>query len=111
MKDYAPNTKSLEIPQCPMVLILGTSMSCGKTISGKIIIDIIKNKLGFEKIAGAKFTGGGYKHDTHAMMEAGAKSVIDFIDAGYCSTVMPSNEFRVTALPAMMGEFCIQSSD
>jgi hypothetical protein len=37
------------------------------------------------------------------MLEAGADNAIDFIDAGYCSTVMPPDEFREVALPTMLG--------
>lgn len=102
MRDFAPTTAT-KTPDCPMVLIVGSSMSCGKTISSKVIIDVVKNKLGFKKVAGTKFTGGGYKHDTSQMLDAGAQNVVDFIDAGYCSTVMPPDEFRECALPVMLG--------
>ena len=102
MKDFAPKTTT-KMPDCPMILIVGSSMSCGKTISGRKIIDVVKNMLGFEYVAGAKFTGGGYKHDTNQMLDAGAQNAVDFIDAGYCSTVMPPDEFRACALPAMLG--------
>jgi hypothetical protein len=37
------------------------------------------------------------------MLEAGAQNAVDFIDAGYCSTVMPPEEFREVALPTMLG--------
>lgn len=58
MRDFAPATTTA-MPTCPIILIVGTSMSCGKTISGKMIIDIIKNDLGIHNVAGTKFTGGG----------------------------------------------------
>lgn len=59
MRDFAPATTMTRMPTCPMILIVGSSMSCGKTISGKMIIDIVKNDLGLEHVAGTKFTGGG----------------------------------------------------
>ena len=104
MKDFAPNVaKAKATPNCPIVLIVGSSMSCGKTVTGKIIIDIIKNGLGIKKVIGAKFSGGGYRHDTNEMLEAGASNAIDFVDAGYSSTVMPAKDYRELALPKMLG--------
>jgi hypothetical protein len=102
MKDFAPKITTATAPDCPMVLIVGSSMSCGKTISGKIIIEAVKT-LGIDKVAGVKFSGGGYRHDTNQMLQAGAFHAIDFVDAGFCSTVMPPKEFRESALPAMLG--------
>lgn len=101
MKDFAPKITAATAPNCPMVLIVGSSMSCGKTISGKIIIEAIK-ELGIDKVVGVKLTGGGYKHDTNQMLQAGAFHAIDFVDAGFCSTVMPREEFCETALPVML---------
>ena len=103
MKDFAPKNVAKAVPNCPIVLIVGSSMSCGKTVTGKIIIDIIKNDLGLEKAIGAKFTGGGYRHDTNEMLEAGASNAIDFVDVGYSSTVMPRKDYRELALPTMLG--------
>ena len=54
-------------------------------------------------MAGVKFTGGGFTHDINTMMEAGADHVLDFVDAGFCSTVMPPIEYRERALPKMLG--------
>lgn len=39
------------------------------------------------------------------MLQAGAFHAIDFVDAGFCSTVMPPKEFRESALPV-----CIASN-
>ncbi|KAL9190846.1 hypothetical protein ACHAXT_000552 [Thalassiosira profunda] len=102
MKDYAPKKKATTMPRCPLILIVGSSMSCGKTIAGSILIRLSK-ELGFKRVAGVKFTGGGYKHDIQEFSNAGADCVLDFCDAGVCSTVMPSEDFRDDVLPAMFG--------
>lgn len=52
-----------EMPHCPIILIVGSSMSSGKTFTGQAIIKIIKKDLCLEKVAAVKFTGAGYKND------------------------------------------------
>jgi hypothetical protein len=82
----------LKLP-CPLVLIIGSSMSCGKTVAAKIIIPALKG-LGFGKIVGAKFTGAGFLHDIQCMQDAGADAAFDFVDVGLPSTVTSENNYR-----------------
>ena len=85
---------------CPTILLIGTSMSSGKTTSAKIIIRELA-KLGLT-ICGAKLTGAGRLKDTQAMNDAGAGTIFDFVDAGLPSTVCPPEEFR-KALATLLG--------
>lgn len=110
MKDFGPK-ETTEMPHCPIILIIGSSMSSGKTYTGQAIIDIIKNDLCMEKVAAAKFTGTGYKHDIKQFSEAGADFCVDFVDAGWPSTVMSADEYREIVLPAILGLLARQSPD
>jgi hypothetical protein len=74
-------------PCPPTVLIIGTSMSAGKTSSAKTIIRVL-NGLGL-RVAGAKLTGVGRYADILAMADAGAEMVMDFVDAGLPSSIGP----------------------
>lgn len=106
MMDFGPreeNTIDTEMPHCPIILIVGSSMSSGKTFTGQAIIKIIKKDLGLEKVAAVKFTGAGYKNDIKQFSEAGANIAVDFVDAGYPSTVMPAEDYRELVLPVMLG--------
>lgn len=76
----------------PTVLIIGTSMSSGKTTVGKVIVRQLSRK-GL-KVAAVKLTGAGRFRDTLAMRDAGAEIIYDFVDAGLPSTVCSPAEYR-----------------
>ena len=78
--------------ECPVVLLIGTSMSSGKTTSAKVIIRRLK-KMGM-KVVGAKFTGAGRYRDVLSMSDAGADAVFDFVDAGLPSTVCEQDVYQ-----------------
>ena len=77
---------------CPVVLLIGTSMSSGKTTSAKLIIRRLK-QMGLA-VAGAKLTGAGRYRDILAMHDAGADRIFDFVDAGLPSTVCSDEEYQ-----------------
>ncbi len=76
----------------PVVLVIGTSMSAGKTTSAKVVVRGLK-RMGLE-VAGAKLTGAGRYRDTLVMRDAGADDILDFVDVGLPSTVVPPDEYR-----------------
>ena len=96
MADYVPEppASTLEIP---VVLLVGTSMSAGKTYSGRVAVRQL-NALGHTVVA-AKLTGAGRWRDTLSFHDAGAGATFDFVDAGMPTTVVPAEEYR----PAMKG--------
>lgn len=83
----------------PTVLIVGTSMSAGKTTTGRLIVHELAN-LGLNVI-GAKLTGAGRYRDILSFRDAGASAVFDFVDAGLPSTVVPEDEFRAAIRPLL----------
>lgn len=74
-------------------MMIGTSMSSGKTTAARVIIHLLK-QAGL-KVVGAKLTGAGRYRDILAMSDAGADRVFDFVDAGLPSSICPPEEFRV----------------
>ncbi|MCA9139623.1 MAG: hypothetical protein KDB00_22775 [Planctomycetales bacterium] len=76
----------------PVVLLIGTSMSSGKTTSAKVIIRRLK-KRGL-RVTAAKFTGAGRYRDVLSMSDAGADAVFDFVDAGLPSTVCERDVYQ-----------------
>lgn len=76
----------------PVVLLVGTSMSAGKTTSAKVIVRLLR-EAGLT-VVGAKLTGAGRYKDILSMQDAGAERVFDFVDAGLPSTVIPQTEYR-----------------
>ena len=91
MLDYAPQVPEREF-DLPVVLLVGTSMSAGKTTSAKVIVRLLR-EAGFVVI-GAKLTGAGRYRDILAMQDAGADYIFDFVDAGLPSTVVSEREYR-----------------
>ena len=83
----------------PTILLIGTSMSSGKTTSAKVIIRQLV-ELGL-RVAGVKLTGAGRLRDTLAMRDAGAEWIMDFVDAGLPSTVCPADEYRERLQPLL----------
>jgi hypothetical protein len=76
----------------PTVLIIGTSMAAGKTVSAVAIVRELK-ALGL-RVAGTKVSGVGRYRDTLAMRDAGADFIADFVDAGLPSTAVPRSEYE-----------------
>lgn len=74
------------------ILIVGSSMSAGKTTAARILIRQLK-KLGL-KVVGAKATGAGRYRDILTMHDAGADAIFDFVDVGLPSTVCAEDEYR-----------------
>lgn len=111
MKDFVPKENMREMPHSKMILLVGSSMSSGKTFTGSSIIDIIKKDCGVQKVAAAKFTGAGYNHDIRKFSEAGADFVCDFVDVGCPSTAMPAEEYREMVLPAILTLLAEQNAD
>ena len=91
MRDFIENTSNQTITS-PIILIVGTSMSAGKTTSGRVIIRILK-KQGLRVVA-AKLTGAARYRDVLSYKDAGADKIYDFVDAGLPSTVCDENIYR-----------------
>lgn len=91
MRDYAPDVSEREF-ELPVVLLVGISMSAGKTTSAKLIVRLLKGE-GLA-VVGAKLTGAGRYRDILSMQDAGAQHIFDFVDAGLPSTVVPEKEYR-----------------
>ena len=96
MSDYgltAPSTT----PEPPVVLVLGTSMSAGKTMTGRVITRVLVEN-GYD-VAACKLTGAGTYGDVLSMEVAGADPIYDFVDAGLPTTVVPEDTFREAVRP------------
>lgn len=93
MKDFVPNLPALPY-NCPTIIIIGTSMSAGKTTTARAIIHQLKRMD--LKVVGVKLTGAGRYRDILAMGDAGADKIFDFVDVGLPSSIVPSEEFRVS---------------
>jgi hypothetical protein len=92
----------------PVVLLIGTSMSAGKTTTGRIIVHELK-RAGL-RVAGAKFTGAGRYRDVLAFADAGADTIVDFVDAGLPSTVVPPGRFA-RAMQYMLATIAADGAD
>ena len=91
MDDFVPPIPDVPY-EAPTLLIIGTSMSAGKTTAAKRIIRHLKG-IGLH-IVGTKLTGAGRYRDVLAMWDAGADDVYDFVDVGLPSTIVEPEEYR-----------------
>lgn len=105
MLDFALNPEPTRL-EAPVILLIGTSMSAGKTASAKTIIRSLKRR-GL-RVGGTKLTGVGRYRDILGMSDAGADVICDFVDAGLPSTVCDRELFepalhRITSALALAG--------
>lgn len=107
MKDYVHEEESPPFTT-PVALVVGTSMSAGKTTAAKILIRQLK--LAGLKVIAAKLTGAGRYRDSLGMLDAGAEYIVDFVDAGLPSTIVECKEY-IKALKIMLGSIQKQNAD
>lgn len=107
MGDYVPDIAKRAF-EVPVILMVGTSMSSGKTTSARIIARQLK-LMGL-KVAGAKLTGAGRYRDILSIKDAGADFVVDFVDAGLPSSICPQQEYRA-ALETMLSLIARENPD
>jgi len=87
----------------PTVLVVGTSMSAGKTLSARVAVRHLVHAG--VPVAAAKVTGAGRYHDVLSLGDAGASPIFDFVDAGLPTTVVEPGLFQeaMSGLLAHMG--------
>lgn len=91
MSDYVSTVAEREFTT-PSILLIGSSMSAGKTTAARVFIRLLK-RLGMNVI-GAKVTGAGRYRDILSMYDAGADHIFDFVDQGLPSTICDEDVFR-----------------
>ncbi len=92
----------------PVILIVGTSMSAGKTMSGRVIVHLL-TQMGL-KVVGAKLTGAARYRDMLSFKDAGASAVYDFVDAGLPSSAVDPALYR-DALPYLLSLIAREKPD
>ena len=83
----------------PVVLLVGTSMSSGKTTTGRLVVHELE-RMGLN-VVGVKLTGAGRYRDILSYRDAGASAIFDFVDAGLPSTVVDEAHFRDVIRPLL----------
>jgi len=89
----------------PTILLIGTSMSSGKTTAGQALVRRMVQSG--RRVLAAKVTGAARYKDILCMSDAGAEWIYDFVDVGLPSTVHLEDEYRQFAgelLSRMAGE-------
>lgn len=108
MRGFARPVSPAVYFNCPTILIIGTSMSSGKTMSGRILVRLM-SRAGL-RVVGTKLTGAGRFRDMLALRDAGAAAIVDFVDAGLPSTVCPRKLYE-TSLEVVLGRIAAEKPD
>ena len=98
MRDFAIASTGAKF-DVPTILLVGTSMSAGKTMTGRLVCRILADAG--QRVIGAKLTGAGRYRDILSFRDAGAAEIFDFVDAGLPSTVVPEADFRTAIVPLL----------
>lgn len=91
MEDYVPDFPLIPFDM-PVILLVGTSMSAGKTTSARIVTRLLKRQ-GY-RVVGSKLTGAGRYRDILSVKDAGADEVYDFVDVGLPSSICPKETYQ-----------------
>ena len=83
----------------PTVMLVGTSMSAGKTTTGRRVCKELDRAGLF--VVGAKLTGAGRYRDILSYLKTGATEIFDFVDAGMPSTVLAEADYRAAIRPLL----------
>jgi hypothetical protein len=98
MSQFALRSKTFKF-SVPTILLVGTSMSAGKTTAGRRVCKEL-DRAGLYVI-GAKLTGAGRYRDILSFLKTGATRIYDFVDSGLPSTVVPEADFRNAIRPLL----------
>jgi hypothetical protein len=98
MRDFALRAGKFRFA-VPTILLFGTSMSAGKTTTGRRVCKEL-DRAGLYVI-GAKLTGAGRYRDILSFKKTGATEIYDFVDVGLPSTVLPEDEFKSAIRPLL----------
>lgn len=90
------NTHAFNVPT---VMLVGTSMSAGKTTTGRRVCKELDRAGLF--VVGTKLTGAGRYRDILSYFKTGATEIFDFVDAGLPSTVVPEADYRAAIRPLL----------
>jgi hypothetical protein len=107
MLDYAVQDTGKQFSY-PVLMIVGSSMSAGKTNSARILIRRLKKMK--KRVLAAKLTGAGRYRDVLTMKDSGADVIYDFTDAGLPSTVC-SKEAYTEAMHRLMSNMAQEDVD
>jgi hypothetical protein len=83
----------------PTILLVGTSMSAGKTTTGRRVCKEL-DRAGYYVI-GSKLTGAGRYRDILSFLKTGATEIYDFVDVGLPSTIVPEEDYRNAIRPLL----------
>lgn len=98
MRDFAKRSETHAF-NVPTLLLFGSSMSAGKTTTGRRVCKEL-DRAGMY-IIGAKLTGAGRYRDILSYLKNGAREIYDFVDVGLPSTVVPERDFREAIRPLL----------
>jgi len=98
MRDFAMRSESHAF-SVPTLLLFGSSMSAGKTTTGRRVCKEL-DRAGTHVI-GAKLTGAGRYRDILSYLKNGAREIYDFVDVGLPSTIVPKSDYREAIRPLL----------
>lgn len=98
MSDFAISTEPRKF-SVPTLLLVGTSMSAGKTTTGRRVCKELDRSGVY--VVGAKLSGAGRYRDILSYLKTGATDIFDFVDAGLPSTVVSEELFRKAIRPVL----------
>jgi hypothetical protein len=107
MRDFVEQLPTAE-PRAPVILLVGTSMSAGKTTTARVVVRMLAER-GLNVLA-CKLTGAARYRDILSCLDVGATHIMDFVDAGLPSTVCPESAY-VPALEHMLARMALYDPD
>lgn len=107
MSDYVTTVPERAFER-PVILLIGSSMSAGKTTTARVFIRLLKRMD--LRVIGAKLTGAGRYRDVLSMYDAGADHIFDFVDQGLPSTICDKGTY-LSAMRQLLSKMAGVPSD
>jgi hypothetical protein len=107
MRDCIPTPPAVAF-RLPVVLLIGSSMSAGKTTTGRVLVRLLRDSG--RRVVAAKLTGAARYRDVLSLGDAGAEWIFDFVDAGLPSSICPPQEYR-EALSGLLARIASTPAD
>jgi hypothetical protein len=92
-----------------VIVVCGSSMDAGKTYTAASLIAGLRKVT--DRVSGIKLTGTAAGRDSWTMLDAGARTVLDFVDGGYPSTYLVGLSELLDLHKLLLGHAAARGSD
>jgi hypothetical protein len=108
LRDFAKERKRVS-NNVPLILVIGSGMDAGKTTTAATLIKSLVTRG--HRVCAGKLTGTARSKDIMMMKDAGARAVLDHVDAGFPSTYKCRREQLLNIFWVIYSNLCLEDPE